>query len=171
MIGDPGKEHRTNKPPPTGKVRERSKGDTTCSATSQSLSNWHLSWLNEACTTRKDSESERSAKDNTNTNPITIKTKTASHVADQLSWVPLPYCSLPIRRSNVAPPFFSHNMEQWPSGRSWRLSLPGLLGDASGTCMPTDLTIAQSAIKFKNDWWIFSQLKVLIVILAAGSSF
>ena len=27
--GDPGKEHRTNRPPPTGKVQERSKGDTT----------------------------------------------------------------------------------------------------------------------------------------------
>ena len=26
---DPGKEHGTNKPPPTGKVQERAKGDTT----------------------------------------------------------------------------------------------------------------------------------------------
>jgi len=28
MTGDPGKEYGTNKPPPTGRVRERSKGDT-----------------------------------------------------------------------------------------------------------------------------------------------
>ena len=28
--GSPGKEHRTNKPPPTGRVGKRSKGDTTC---------------------------------------------------------------------------------------------------------------------------------------------
>ena len=37
--GGPGKEHRTNKPPPSRRVRERSKGDTT----SQSPSRWHPS--------------------------------------------------------------------------------------------------------------------------------
>ncbi|CAN0567286.1 unnamed protein product [Rangifer tarandus platyrhynchus] len=58
MTRDPAKEHRTNKPPPTGKVRERPKGDTTCPTTSQNPSLWHPSWLNKACTTRKDSESE-----------------------------------------------------------------------------------------------------------------
>ena len=35
------------------------------------------------------------AKDNAETNPITIKPKTVSHVAEQLSWVPLPSCSPP----------------------------------------------------------------------------
>ena len=34
------------------------------------------------------------AKDNPETNPITIKPETASHVAEQFSWIPLPYCSL-----------------------------------------------------------------------------
>ena len=29
------------------------------------------------------------------TNPITIKPETASHMAEQFSWVPLPYCSPP----------------------------------------------------------------------------
>ena len=53
-----GKEHRTNKPPPTGRIQERSKEDTTCLTTSQNPSRWHPSWLNKACTTRKDSESE-----------------------------------------------------------------------------------------------------------------
>ena len=52
-------------------------------------------WLNKACTTRKDSESEWLAKDNPETNPITIKLETASHVAELVSWVPLPYCSPP----------------------------------------------------------------------------
>ena len=56
--GGPGKEHRTNKPPPTGRVQERSKGDTTCPTTSQNPPLWHPSWLNKACTTRKDSESD-----------------------------------------------------------------------------------------------------------------
>ena len=32
------------------------------------------------------------AKDNPETNPITIKPKTANHVAELFSWVPLPYC-------------------------------------------------------------------------------
>ena len=91
----PGKEHGTNKPPPTRGDRERSKGDTTCPTISQNPSRWHPSWLNKACTTRKDSESEWLAKDNPETNPITIKPETASHMAEQFSWVPLPYCSPP----------------------------------------------------------------------------
>ena len=93
--GGPGKEHRTNKAPPTGRVRERSKGDTTGPTTSQNPSRWHPSWLNKACTPRKDSESGWLAKDNPETNPITIKPETASHMAEQFSWVPLPYCSPP----------------------------------------------------------------------------
>ena len=47
------------------------------------------------CTTMKGSESEWLAKDNPETNPITIKPKTASHVAELFSWVLLPYCSPP----------------------------------------------------------------------------
>ena len=95
MTGGPGKEQGTNKPPPTRRVQERSKGDTTCPTTSQNPSLWHPSWLNKACTTRKDSESEWLAKDNPETNPVTIKPETASHVTEQFSWVPLPYCSPP----------------------------------------------------------------------------
>ena len=73
MTGGPGKEQGTNKPPPTRRVQERSKGDTTCPTTSQNPSHWHPSWLNEVCTTRKESESEWLDKDNPETNPITIK--------------------------------------------------------------------------------------------------
>ena len=98
--GGSGKERRTNKPPPTGRVRERSKGDTTCLTTSQ-----NPLWLNKAESilaeqgvhTRKDSESEWLAKDNPETNPVTIKLETASHVVELFSWVPLPYCSPPGR--------------------------------------------------------------------------
>ena len=43
--------------------------------------------------TRKDSGSEWLAKDNPETNPVTIRPKTASHMAELFSWVPLPYCS------------------------------------------------------------------------------
>ena len=35
------------------------------------------------------------AKDNPETNPITIKPETASHETELFSWVPLPYCSPP----------------------------------------------------------------------------
>ena len=35
------------------------------------------------------------AKDNPETNPITIKPETVSHMAEQFSWIPLPYCSPP----------------------------------------------------------------------------
>ena len=76
MTGGPGKEHGTNTPPLTRRVQKRSKRDTTCPATSQNPPHWHPSWLNNACTTRKDSESEWLAKDNPETNPITIKPKT-----------------------------------------------------------------------------------------------
>ena len=96
MTGGPGKEHGANKPPPTGKIQQRSKRGT-CLTTSQNPCLWHPSWLNKACTTRKDSESERLAKDNQETNPITIKLETASHVAELFSGVPLPYCSPPGR--------------------------------------------------------------------------
>ena len=91
MTAGPGKEHGTNKPPSTERVQERSKGDATCLTTSQNPL-WHPSWLNKACTTRKDSDSQWLAKDNPKINPITI---TASHVAKLFSWVPLPYCSPP----------------------------------------------------------------------------
>ena len=40
-------------------------------------------------------KSEWWAKDNPETNPITIKPETASHVTEPFSWVPLPYCSPP----------------------------------------------------------------------------
>ena len=93
--GGPGKEQETNKPPPTRRVWEKSKGDTTCPTTSQNPPLWHPSWLNKACTTRKDSESEWLAEDNLETNPITIKPETASHLTEPFSWVPLPYCSPP----------------------------------------------------------------------------
>ena len=89
MAGGPSKEHKTNKPPRTGRVQEGSKGDT------QNPSLWHPSWLNKACTTRKDSESEWLAKVNPETNLITIKPEAASHVAELFSWVPLLYCSPP----------------------------------------------------------------------------
>ena len=89
MPGGPGKEHGTNKPPPSRRVQERSKGDTTCLTTSLNPL-WHPSWLSDACTSRKDSESGWLTKDNPETNPITMKPEAESHMAEQSSWVPSP---------------------------------------------------------------------------------
>ena len=63
--------------------------------TSQNSPCWNLPWLSEWCTTRKHPESEWLAGDNSETNLITIKPYTASHVAEQFSWVFLSCCSLP----------------------------------------------------------------------------
>ena len=95
MTGDPDKEYGTNKPPATRRVQERSKDDTARPSTSQNPSHWHPSRLSNVCASRKDSELEWLAKDHLETNPITIKSETASHAAEQFSWVPLPSCSPP----------------------------------------------------------------------------
>ena len=101
--GGPGKEHRTDKSPPTGRVQEKPKCDLMCPTSSQNPFHWHPSWLNKACTTRKDSESEQLAKDNPEANPITIKPETVSHVAELFSWVPSPHCSPPGRPFPIKP--------------------------------------------------------------------
>ena len=95
ITGGPGKEHTTNKPPSTRKIQEMSKGDTTCPTTSQNPSRCHLPWLSNVSATRKNPESEWLDKEKPETNPITIKPKTLSHMAEQSSWVPLPSCSPP----------------------------------------------------------------------------
>ena len=58
------------------------------------LSGIHFGWTRHA-PPRRTLESEWLAKDNRETNPITIKPETVSHVAELFSWVPLPYCSPP----------------------------------------------------------------------------
>ena len=92
MTGDPDEEYGTNKSQPTGRVRERSEGDTACPS---NFPESHPSWLSDECATRKNSELEWLAKDYPETYPITIKPKTASQAAEQFSWVPLPSCSPP----------------------------------------------------------------------------
>ena len=62
------------------------KGDATCPTTSQNPSHWNPSWLSDMRAPRKDPESEWSARDNQETNPITVKPETVSHVAEQFSW-------------------------------------------------------------------------------------
>ena len=47
------------------------------------LAGIHPSWLSDACTNGKDSEPEWLAKDNLETNLLTVKPETRSHVAEQ----------------------------------------------------------------------------------------
>ena len=69
----------------------------SCPTRSQNPSHWDPSWLSNVCPTRKDPESEWLDKHNLETNPMTIKPKIVSHLAEQSSWVPLASCSPPRR--------------------------------------------------------------------------
>ena len=111
--GNSGKEHRNNKPPTTQRAGERSKRDTTCLTTSHNPPLWHPSWLSD---------------DNPETNPINIKPETSSQVAEQFTWVPLPYCSppgcpFPVKSlalsANVSPQTFP-SVRQEPTFEPWK---------------------------------------------------
>ena len=97
--GGSGKEHGTNKLTATGRIWETSKAERKHQSipTSQNPSRWNPSWLSNVGTSRKDPESEWLARDNPETNLITVKPETVSHTAEKVSWVPLPCCSLPRR--------------------------------------------------------------------------
>ena len=83
-----------------GKGQKESRDTSSCVLpNSQNPSCWNPSMLSDACTTKKDPESERLARDNLETNPITIKAETVSHVAEQSSWVPYPSALHPGARS------------------------------------------------------------------------
>ena len=69
------------------------------------------SWLSDACITRKDPEPERLARNIPETNPIIIKPKTASRVAEQFSGFPYPgqpfTIKSPAMSACVSPQFIS----------------------------------------------------------------
>ena len=81
--------HSLLSPSPPAFSLSQHQGPCQCPSHQVAPSFWHPPWLNKACTTRKDSESEWLAKDNPETNPITIKPETARHIAKLISWVPL----------------------------------------------------------------------------------
>ena len=53
------------------------------------------------------------ARDNLEANPITIKPKTASHVAEQSSWVPSPSCSPPGHLFSIRSLGLSAHVSPW----------------------------------------------------------
>ena len=129
-IGSPRKEDGTNKPPPTGRIQERSEGDAMHSTTSQNPSYWLPSWLSYTCTTRKDAESEWLAKENLETNPITINPKTRNHMADPFFWVLFNFCSLPGCLFPIQSVALSACVSSWTT-HSWMLDKSPLLGPGS----------------------------------------
>ena len=99
--GVPGEELGTNKLPRTGRIQDRSKGErrlqSICSNNlpeSSSLQSILAKWYVHH---QERTLSQNDWLQNPETNPITIKPETLSHVAEQFSWVPLPSCSLPGR--------------------------------------------------------------------------
>ena len=83
------------------------------------------------CPTRKDSESEWLTKDNPETNPITIKPKTASHVTELFSWVLLPFCSPPRGPFPIKPLALSAHVSPWTI-HFWVLDKSPVLGPGRG---------------------------------------
>ena len=118
-----------------------------------------VSILAEQGTTRKDSESEWLTKDNPETNPITIKPKTASHVAEQFSWVPWPYCSphgypFPIKSLALSADVFPQTIHFWVLDKS-PVSGPGrgpLSCNSGGTNLTSANTAKTKKMKQDNSW-------------------
>ena len=81
----------------------------------------------------------RLAKDYLETNPITIKPKTASHEAEQFSWVPLPSCSPPGRPFPIKSLALSAHVSPWTI-HFWVLDKSPVLGPGRG---PLPATLGQ----------------------------
>ena len=149
--GGPDKDHGTTKSPPTKRTQEKSKGDTTCPTTSQNPSLWHPSQPNKVCTIRKDSESEWLAKDNPETNPITIKPETASRVAELFSWVPLPCCSPPGRPFPIKSLALSAHVPP-RTIHFWVLDKSPVSGPGRGPSSCNTSSEYSGLISFRMDW-------------------
>ena len=88
MTGNPDKKYGTNKPSPARRVWERSRRDLSVHFP-ESLS--LASILAEQCVCHQERLWIRMiGQSHPETNPITIKRKTASRAAEEFSWVPLP---------------------------------------------------------------------------------
>ena len=92
MTGSPGKEQGTNNYQPEEFRKSQKVTPRVQPPPRILLAGIHLGWTRRAPPGRTLSQNDWL--DSPETNPITIKPKTASHVAEQFSWVPLPYCFL-----------------------------------------------------------------------------
>ena len=127
-IRGPGEEHGTNKTAPARRGQDRSQGDTTRPTTSQNP-RWQPSWLSNAWTTRKDSESEWLV--NPGTNPITINPRLRATRQSGPPGLPHPAALCPGALPNKISCFLSTcvssdnsflSVRQGPSFRPWKRS-------------------------------------------------
>ena len=88
ITGGPGREQATT----NGRIWERPKWDTTCPTTLPDSSSLESILAEQCLCHQKSLESEWLARDNLETNLITIKPKTVSHMSERFSWVPLSCC-------------------------------------------------------------------------------
>ena len=97
---------------------------------------------------------ERSKGDNPETNPITLKPETMSHVAEQF-WVPLPSCSLHKCAFPIKSPALSARVSSDNSFQCVRQE--PTLGNLEGTTLPTTQQIQIHSFL----WLIFHCIHVL----------
>ena len=107
--------------------------------TSQDPPHWNPSRLSDACAPRKDSNSECLAKDKPETNPMTRKPGTVSHVAEQFSLFPSPSCPPPRQPFSMkslawmAPPLLGQFISKCQT-RTHSQALEGIPLPSSGIC-------------------------------------
>ena len=165
--GGPSKEQVIKKPALAARVWERSKGDAMCSTTSQNPPLWHSSWLSNACTTRKDPESEWLARDNLETNPITIKPETTSHVAEQSTWVPSLSCSLPRCLFPIKSLALSAHVSPWQFISECQTRVPFLQHE--GTNFPEAAQCHQEKNKLQGTSLVVKNLPANTVVMGSIS--
>ena len=106
MTRGPSKEHRANEPPPTRRIQERSKGDTTCPTdlpASILFGGIHLGWT--ICAPPAKALSQNNWPETTwiwYGNPISIKPDSANHSTEQSSWGLLPPLGCPFQIRSLA---------------------------------------------------------------------
>ena len=126
MTGAPGKEPGTNKPLPSGRIRERSKGErrhqSICLTNLPESSSLeiHLDWVTSVPPGRTQSQNEGPE------THIIMKPKTTSHVAEKF-WVPLPCCSVPKCTFTIKSLALSAHVSPWTI-HAWVLDMIPLLG-------------------------------------------
>ena len=117
MTGDPDKEYATNKPPPTGRIQERSNGDRrhqSACPTNLPETFWLDSIVPEWCACHQKGPWVRMiGQRQPETNLITITPETANHKAERSSWVPSPSCFPPGRPFPVKFLAWSARVSPW----------------------------------------------------------
>ena len=139
MTRGPDKEYGTNKPPSTGRiwgqVKRRHQSIMSYKPPRILLAGIHLGWVMHVPPGRTLNQSDWdlsvSVSNNRETSPIIIKPKTASHVVEQSSWVPLLCCSLPRHPFPIKSLVLSARVSPWTI-HFWVLGKKPLLGPGRG---------------------------------------